>query len=323
MRGFPSFLILILLILIAEACLAEVRYELAGRILQENGSPFPAKKMDVILHGAVAPYHAQTLAGSDGKFKFKKLPAGTYTLIVYIPKMGEQRRTVEVSPSLANSKRVVEAKLLLGRENVLTTGQSVSAIELSVPPKAIKEYEKAQGCTARQDIKRAIEHLKMAVKLAPQYVDAWNHLGTIAYQTKEFELAERYFREALKHDPESYYPLLNLGGTLLSLGRYEESLPFNAQVVRMKPKDALAQAQLGQNYFYLGQLDAAEEHLKQATVLDPGNFSHPQLFLLQIYMKRNKVSEAISEMEEFLKLHPDSAGAPRIRELLEKARAVR
>jgi tetratricopeptide (TPR) repeat protein len=322
MRGFPSFLILILTILATEASSAEVRYELSGKILQEDGSPFPATKMEVVLHGAVTPYHAQTLAGPGGQFKFKKLPAGTYTLIVYIPRVGEQRKTVEVGPSFADLKRVVEIKLLFGRENVLTKNQSVSAVELSVPERARKEFAQAQECTARQDIKGAIEHLKTAVEIAPQYVEAWNNLGTIAYQTKEFEQAEAHFREALKHDPESYFPLLNLGGTLLSMGRYEESLPLNAQVVEMKPGDALAQSQLGQNYFYLGQLDAAEKHLKEAKSLDPGNFSYPQLFLLQIYAKRNQVPEAISEMEEFLRLHPDSARAPRIRELRQKIRAM-
>ena len=322
MRRFPCFLILSLTLMVAQAYSAEVRYELSGRILQEDGRPFPAKKIDVTLHGAVMPYHAETFAGPDGRFKFKKLPAGTYTLIVYIPRAGEQRKTVEVGPSFADAKRVVETNLLFGRENILTDSHRVSAAELSVPQKAIKEFAQAQECTARQDIKGAAEHLKTAVEIAPQYVAAWNNLGTIAYQTKEFNQAETYFREALKHDPESYHPMLNLGGTLLSMGRFEESLPINAQVVEMNPGDALAQAQLGQSYFYLGQLDAAEKHLKQAKSLDPGNFSYPQLFLIQIYAKRNQLPEIISEMEEFLKLHPDSARAPRIRELLEKARAM-
>jgi Flp pilus assembly protein TadD len=322
MRGFPIFLILTLTLLAASVSSAEVRYELSGKILQEDGNPYPATKIEVVLHGAVTPFHAETFAGRDGQFKFKKLPAGTYTLIVYIPRVGENRKTVEVGPSFADSKRVVETRFLFGRETILTRNQSVSAVELSVPQKARKAFIQAQECIARQDLKRAIEHLKMAVEIAPQYIEAWNNLGTIAYQTKEFEEAEKYFREALKHDPESYFPLLNLGGTLLSMGRFEESLPFNTQTVEMKPGDALAQSQLGQSYYYLGQVDAAEKHLKQAKSLDPGNFSYPQLFLLQIYAKRNQLPEAILEMEEFLKLHPDSPRAPGIQDLLQKVRAM-
>jgi tetratricopeptide (TPR) repeat protein len=322
MRGILSFLILILAIPAIEAPSAETRYELAGKILQEDGNPYPATRIEVVLNGAVMPYHAEAFAGPDGQFKFKKLPAGTYMLIVNISRVGETRKTVEVGPSFADSRRVVETKLLFGQANILTRNQSVSAAELSVPQKAKKEFIQALECTARQDIKGAIEHLQKAVEIAPQFVAAWNHLGTIAYQSKEFEQAEKYFREALNHDPDSYYPIVNLGGTLLSMGRFEESLPLNAQSVEKMPGDALAHSQLGQNYFYLGQLDAAENHLKQAKSLDPGHFSYPQLFLLQIYARRNQVPEAILEMEEFLKLHPDSNRAPRVRELLQKARTV-
>lgn len=322
MRSVLSFLILILALPATGASSADVRYELRGKILREDGSRIPATNIEVVLHGTVKTYHAEAFAGPDGQFEFKKLPAETYTLIVYIPRVGEIRKTVEVGPSFANSKRVVETILLFGRENVLTKHQSVSAVDLSVPQKAKKEFVKAQECTTHLDTKGAIEHLKKAVEIAPQFVAAWNNLGTIAYRSKEFEQAEKYFREALKHEPESYYPLVNLGGTLLSMGRFEESLPLNQQSVEMMPKDALAQSQLGRNYFYLGQLDAAEKHLKQAKSLDPGHFSYPQLLLMQIYAKRNQVPEAILEMEEFLKLHPDSSEAPRIRELLQKARAI-
>lgn len=319
MRGVLGLLILMLALSATEVSSADVRYELRGKIQREDGNRISATNIKVVLHGTVKTYHAEVVAGPDGQFKFKKLPAGTYTLIVYIPRVGEIRKTVEVGPSFANSKRVVETELLFGRENILTKHQSVSAVELSVPQKAKKEFVKAQECTTRLDTKGAIEHLKKAVEIAPQFVEAWNNLGTIAYRTKEFEQAEKYFREALKHEPESYYPLVNLGGTLLSMGRFEESMPLNQQSVEMVPNDPLAQAQLGQNYFYLGRLDAAEKYLKQAKSLDPGHFSHPQLLLMEIYAKRNQVPEAILEMEEFLKLHPDSAKAPRVRELLEKA----
>ena len=166
MRRFPCFLILSLTLMAAQAFSAEVRYQLSGRILQEDGRPFPAKKIDVTLHGAVMPYHAETLAGPDGRFKFKKLPAGIYTLIVSIPRVGEHRKTVEVGPSFADAKRVVENNLLFGRENILTDSHRVSAAELSVPQKAIKEFAQAQECTARQDNKGAAEHLKKAVEIS-------------------------------------------------------------------------------------------------------------------------------------------------------------
>ena len=91
----------------------------------------------------------------------------------------------------------------------------------------------------------AIEYLKNALDLAPQFSAAWNHLGTIAYQSGEYETAEKHFREALRHDPDSYAPLVNLGGALLSLNRVEEALTINLEAVKERPDDALAHSQLG------------------------------------------------------------------------------
>jgi tetratricopeptide (TPR) repeat protein len=136
-------------------------------------------------------------------------------------------------------------------------------------------------------------------------------------------LAEQYFREALKHDPESYAPLVNLGGALLSEGKIEESLPINQRAVRARPDDPLAHSQLGQSYYYLENFNEAEKYLKQAKALDPSHFSYHQLLLINIYARRENLPALIAEMEEFLRLHPDARLAPEIRKSLEKARALR
>jgi tetratricopeptide (TPR) repeat protein len=322
MPGILSFLILALAPLIGEPSSTQARYELVGKILQENGKPFPARNQVVFLHGATTPFYAQTLAGRDGGFKFKKLAPGAYLLTAAVPRVGEMSKTVEVGPSFADSKRVIVTKMSFGKSDIIEKNQSISTVELSVPQGARREFTMAQDRLSRQDVEGAIQHLKKAVEMAPQFVAAWNNLGTIAYQSDQFDQAEEYFREALKQDPDAYYPLVNLGGTLLSLERYEESLPINARAVKEKPGDPLAQSQLGQSYFFLGQLDVAESHLKKAKSLDPSHFSHPQLVLMKIYASKNQVSEAIMEMEEFLRLHPDSHTASQIRELMEKAAAT-
>ena len=319
MPGVLTFLILAFAPFFGEPSSAQIRYELVGKILQENGKPFPARNQVVFLHGTTTPFYAQTLAGRDGGFKFKKLPPGAYQLAAAVPRVGEMRKTVEVGPSFADSKRVIVTQVSFGKSDVIEKNQSISTVELSVPQNAKQEFARAQDRLSRQDVEGSIQHLKKAVEIAPQFSAAWNNLGTIAYQSSQFDQAEKYFREALKQDPDAYYPLVNLGGTLLSLEKYEESLPINARAVRERPTDPLAQSQLGQSYFFLGQLDTAESHLMKAKSLDPSHFSHPQLILMKLYARRSQGKEALMEMEEFLRLHPDSHAASQIRALMEKA----
>jgi hypothetical protein len=53
----------------------------------------------VYLQGATTPFSATTEADLNGRFHFRMLLAGTYVLMV-----GGFQRTVEVGPSLADSK---------------------------------------------------------------------------------------------------------------------------------------------------------------------------------------------------------------------------
>jgi predicted Zn-dependent protease len=320
----PQLLLALVLILDAVpagASFDKGSYRLSGTILQEDGKPFRNATPMVFLQGAVTPFSAQTQAGPDGRFVFKNLSAATYTLIVDVPLAGEVRRTVEVGPSFADSKGRVTIAIKFDSAGPVVKKQLVSAVELSVPESARLEYDKAQDYLSRRDTKGAINCLNRAIALAPQFAAAWNNLGTIAYQTRQYQQAEEYFRTALQHDPEAYNPLVNLGGALLAQAKIDDSLTINQRAVRVKPDDPLAHSQLGQSYYFLGKLDEAETHLRQAKALDPSHFSYPQVVLVEIYARRNQLPAAIAEIEEFLKLHPDSEMAPRMQKALADARA--
>jgi tetratricopeptide (TPR) repeat protein len=320
---FPMLLTALIspILQVSSGAAAEKAYQLIGSILQSDGTPFIGASPVVFLNGAVKPFSSQTMAGRDGRFKFKNIPAGTYTVVAAVARVGELRKTVEVGPSFADSKRTVAVTIVFDQTVPVIRGGGISAAELSVSEDAAREYKRAHDSLSRHDVKGAIERLKRAVEISPQFATAWNQLGVIAYQTKEYQQAEGYFREALKQDADAYSPLVNLGGALLALDRFEEALEINRAAVKARPGDALAHSQLGKSYFYLDRLDDAETHLKRAKALDPSHFSYPQVFLIEVYARRNQLPAAIAEMEEFLKLHPDSDWVPRIREILGIARA--
>jgi tetratricopeptide (TPR) repeat protein len=321
MPSMTLALVLALILASAEPVGDKRGYELRGRVLQSNGSPFIGILPVVFLHGALSPYSNQTLAGHDGSFRFKDIPEGTYTLFAAVERVGETQKTVEVGKSFADSKNRVSVELRFSTNAPQDRRNQVSRSELSVPAEAAQEYRRAREVLSRQEVEKAIDHLKKALEIAPGFSAALNHLGTISYQRGQYLQAEKYFRDALKADPESYSPLVNLGGVLIALNRFEESLQFNEAAVKAMPGDPLAHSQLGKSCFYTGKIEAAEIHLKRAKSLDPAHFSYPQLFLVEIYARRNDLKSAVIEMEEFLKLHPDSDWAPGVKKALETARA--
>jgi Tfp pilus assembly protein PilF len=291
---------------------AERKLELRGQI-----EPRPGQYASVTLHGSDFPFNAQTLSDSSGRFKFSKVDPGQYTVIVFLPGRGTVHRTFVVSESLADEKgRVVIAYPFEPAGESLEASGTISVRELSIPGKARKEYDRAQKALNKRDIESAIGHLEKAVEIAPNFVSAWNNLGTIAYQTARYQDAENYFRTALRYEPGAFTPVVNLGGALLSLRQFDEALQYNKYAIELRPEEALPNSQMGLNYFYLGDEEKAIQYLREAKRIDPNHFSFPQLTLGKIYAGRFEYENAAREFKDFVARHPDDPRAETVRQWL-------
>jgi tetratricopeptide (TPR) repeat protein len=307
-------------VLAIAAFAAGPQFEVSGRIA-------PPRTASVTLYRVASPYTVSTLTGEDGHFTFKKLEPGAYTIAVLDPARGEARRTIEIGPASADeharitlSLDLKDADFVLG--DTLRRRNSVSTRQLAIPEKAIRDYEDAQKDLAKKQVDSAVERLEHAVALAPQFSTAWNNLGTIAYQTQKYDRAAECFRQALKADPRSFEPLVNLGGVLINLHQVEEAWDYNVRAVLERPNDALANSQLGMTYFEMGRLDLAEKHFEVARKADPAHFSHPQLFLAEINLRRGDKRAAADDLEDFLKQHPDWPQAAKVRAAIEEWRSA-
>lgn len=285
-------------------------YDLTGRLE-------PPGIAAISLQGATNPFAVSTVSTADGRFQFRKLKAGTYILDISTAARGELRQTIELSTGTTDAKGQLDVLVRLDGDRLeaepRSTGATVPASLLSIPDRAVKEYRQAQEQLSRNQPDRAAERLGKAVALAPRFSAAWNELGTLAYQAKRYNEAESDFRRALDASPDDFEPLVNLGGVLLNLGRPQEAAEYNQRAVERRPNDALANSQLGLSWLRLNDLEKAERYLKTAVQLDPALFSHPQLALAQIYVRRNDPASAIAALRGFLEQHPDDPQAAAVR----------
>lgn len=297
---------------------ADPSYDLSGRLT-------PAIEYSVSIFGVASPFTASTMSDEDGRFSFRKLAPGAYTVSVFSPEKGEARRTIEVGPGTADAKSKVALTLDFKDSDFVTAPilgrHAVSARQLSVPEKALRDYQEAQKDLAKHDVEAATRRLEHAVELAPQFSAAWNNLGTIAYQTRNYARAEECFREALAADPKSFEALVNLGGVLVNLHKLNDAWEYNLHAVLTRPGDALANSQMGMTYFELGEMDLAEKYFVTAVKLDPAHFSHPQLFLAEIHLRRGDNRAAADDMESFLQHHPDYPQAAKMRQKIAEFRS--
>ena len=301
--------------------------EFRGQVTLPANALSPRARLFITLFGVDSSFSGHTWADFKGRFQFRNLEPGSYTLSIYIPNDGQILQTLDITKSFSDSKGRVEKRLEFSEESLRSLVRSasqdtVSVRALSIPLKARGEYEKAQTLLQRHDADGAIQHLKKAVELAPQFAEALNYLGTIYFQRREYSSAERFFRQALEQNPQAYEPLVNLGGALLAQGRGREALAINLHAQNAQPKDALANAQLGLSYFLLGDYERAAAFLQLTKEIDPAHFSNPEIPLAEIYLQRSDNAAAVRELEDFLKVHPDSPQARNVRAVIQKIQST-
>jgi tetratricopeptide (TPR) repeat protein len=291
----------------------------ADPFFELSGEVSPGDRAAVTLFGVTSPFRASAMSDEKGRFVFRKLPAGAYTVSVFIPLRGEARKTIEVGPGTADDHGRVRLHLQLAESDFVYADaarrrHAVQAAELTISDKAQREYDEARKDLARHDAEGATSHLQRAVELAPQFSEAWNEMGTIAYQTGKFDRAEECFRESLRLDPQAFEPLVNLGGVLVTLHKLDEAWQYNGYAVLARPNDPLANSQMGLTYFEMGDFDLAVKHLEKARQIDPAHFSHPQLVLAEIHLRRGEKAAAAEALADFLVHHPDWPQAAKMRE---------
>ena len=302
-----------------------VELEFRGEVTLPPRTMSRRARLFLNLSGVAFPYRARTWADYRGRFRFKDIPAGSYTLSIYIPGVGELLQTVDITESFADPNGRVVKKFSFDQETLqeqtrVVNSGVVSVRELSISRKAWGEFRKAQDRLRDRKVDEAIQLLQRAMELAPQFMEAMNNLGTIYFQKGEMETAESYFRQALAIEPEAFEPMVNLGGVLLATGSAHEAVEFNQRAQELRPLDALANAQLGLCYFRLGDFGQALEYLHRTKELDPGHFSNPQLTIARIHLRRSQRAAALRELEDFLEQHPDSGESEAVRNTIEEIR---
>lgn len=114
----------------------------------------------------------------------------------------------------------------------------------------------------------AAEYLK-AVKLNPDFSDAFNNLGNSMNRLGRPREALNCFTSAVQATPNSGPAYTNLGNTLLNLGENEKAAGCLIKAVELQPDNVMARVNLGNALTALGKRDDAKHMYLSAIKLDP------------------------------------------------------
>jgi len=157
---------------------------------------------------------SRTYTDLSGRYHFINLTADAVDVVVRIEGFDEARVPVKLSPGrIASVNMILTEKARTVVEPATWDSSVVQVDELSrkFPKKAVDDFQKALDSKRKGDTARSQELLEGVVKIAPDFADAFNLLGTVYQGMDRYRDAEKQYNMARNLSPGSVAPLINLG----------------------------------------------------------------------------------------------------------------
>jgi tetratricopeptide (TPR) repeat protein len=157
------------------------------------------------------------------------------------------------------------------------------------------------------DPKKAIEYLNNAIKLQPDYADAYLSRGIAYDNLRQHQRAVEDFNEAIRLKPDLAYAYNNRGNVYRQIGQHQRAIEDFNEAIRLKPDNSSAYNNRGLIYANLGQYQRAIEDYNKAISLKPdytGVYSNRG----NVYRQIGQYQRAIEDFNEAIRLEPDEPG---------------
>jgi type IV pilus assembly protein PilF len=213
---------------------------------------------------------------------------------------------------LAQRKRQAESTRDMG-ERFLRQGQTSVALQQFLkaldeyPEDPYLHYDLGWAYTAKEAYDKAEFHLKEAIRLKPDYSEAYNYLGLLYFRRGQVDMAIESYKKALNNllylNPQNAH--FNLGVAYISKNQYEKAVEHLESAIKLVPDYAVAYLELGKAYEGLHRDSEAKRAYKKAVEFAANNVE-AQLNLGKLLYRTGESKEARKAFTEVMRLAPDS-----------------
>ena len=188
-------------------------------------------------------------------------------------KRGDMRGAVEAFASAVSkqnelnepkTQRLLRLKLQTinrQKEQIKQLREELHALREAQKEYAHEYYLMGNECiTKAHDASAAIRCFDKALKLNPNYLEAWVRKGVTLLDIGEDYDAQVCLNKAVKLNPKSFKARYNRGKCLLRLKYYEEAILDFQQAVSIKPKHIASHEYLAEGFRAIGEEEMARRH---------------------------------------------------------------
>lgn len=315
--ALPAFLLLALCLFAAAQRPTVPQYStLKVRLYFENGHKVD-RQAHVQLLSASGNVVSDTFADDQGNAQFDGVPAGEYRLRA--SGIGVEESTSNVFTITRGeglhfeNVDVKAASEAAGNSATAAPGGTVAAVDLNVPDKAKKEFDKGTAALNQNDLAAAKKHFEKAIEIYPQYAGAYNNLGILAMRAGDHDAAIAAFQQAVHIN--GHYPraCINLVRLLLPDRKYAEAETLLNTALSTDPLNPEALTLLANVQLQTGRYEQATATAAKVNSVPHEGFAIVHIVAAVAYENRHMSQEAAAEYAAYLKESPDGPAAPRAR----------
>jgi cytochrome c-type biogenesis protein CcmH/NrfG len=295
-------------------------FSLSGSV-RDGGSQRPMAGILVTLKRAGDAPVAAANTSQNGDFFFDGLINDSYIIEISVKDYEPVRETATISGG--NLVGISISLTRNGKVMIPASQMSISAHQLSVPHKAHDEFEKGMELIyLKADYRGAIAQFQLAIKDFPTYYEAYAEEGNSYYRLQEIGPAEEALRKSVDLSSGQYADAkFTLASILNDTKRFTEAETLSRQGIAVDSSSWRGPFELGRALTALKQMDEAEKNAQKSRDLMPDN-APVYLLLANIHIMRKDFPALIRDLDEFLRLAPNSPEADQARKTRERVQSL-
>ena len=266
-----------------------------GKVVDDKGQPVADAKVEIEFMGGVTR-KLEARTGKKGEFTQVGLQAGDYR--VTASKEGYQGAYVDAHIQLGEPTYLPDIKLTTRAAAGGKAGGADAGAEIQAA------FDKAVQLTQAGNLDEAEATYRALLVKSPDIYQAYNNLGYVYIQKKDWAKAEEAYKKALEIKPDYSEASMGLMRVYQDSGQKEKAAEMLAKAG--STEDPKMQFSVGVANLNQGKYDEAYAAFKKVEALDANNVE-TQYYLGTIALNLGRTDECLQRLEKYISMTGQNA----------------
>ena len=287
---------------------------LTGSVTTLDGTPVRDARIEVrdLANGTVI---TSGYSLPNGSFTFGDLPSGHYEVRSTSGLQEAHERVDLAGVDQQITLHLAQADTAQGR------GATVSVVEMRVPDKAKKEFQKGEEAFAKHKMEDARSHCAKALAIAPTYSRALTLSALLDMVDNKLPEATQSAEQAIKSDYGYGLAYVVLASVYNATQRYDDALGTLERAMPLVPNFWQAHFEMAKSLLGKGDYERSLSSVDRALQIGPREYAPIHLVRAHALLGLKAYTQAMTELEKFLGDDPNGADTASVRKTLDQVKA--